>query len=110
ILGVAYKKDVDDVRESPAMEIMQILQHRGAVLSYSDPYVPKLHKMREYDFSKMSSMPLTEEVLKSNDVTLITTDHSSFDYQRIVDHASLVVDTRNATRAVTRGREKIVSA
>ena len=110
ILGVAYKKDVDDVRESPALEIMEILQAKGAVLSYSDPYIPRLHKMRAYDFSHMSSLPLNEDVLKSQDLVLITTDHSSIDYQWVVDHASSIVDTRNATRRVTRGREKIVKA
>src|SRR5438132_506750 len=110
VLGVAYKKDVDDVRESPALEIMEILQHNGAVLSYSDPYIPRLHKMRAYDFSHMSSLDLTEDLLKSQDLVLITTDHTSVDYQRVVDHAPLVVDTRNATRSVTRGREKIVRA
>src|SRR5881397_1472876 len=78
ILGVAYKKDVDDVRESPALEIMEILQHNGAVLSYSDPYIPRLHKMRAYDFSHMVSLELTEDVLKAHDVTLITTDHTDF--------------------------------
>src|SRR3989475_2687061 len=110
ILGVAYKKDVDDVRESPALEIMEILQAKGALLSYSDPYIPRLHKMRAYDFSHMSSLPLNEDVLKSQDLVLITTDHSSIDYQWVVDHASSIVDTRNATRHVTRGREKIVKA
>jgi UDP-N-acetyl-D-glucosamine dehydrogenase len=110
ILGVAYKKDVDDVRESPAMEIMEILQHKGANLSYSDPYIPRLHKMRAYDFSHMSSVSLTEDLLKSQDAVVITTDHSSVKYQWIVDHAKLVVDTRNATRGITKGREKIVHA
>ena len=110
ILGVAYKKDVDDVRESPALEIMELLQAKGAVLSYCDPYIPRLHKMRAYDFSHMSSVELTESTLKSIDVALITTDHTNFDYQFIVDHAPLVVDTRNATKMVTRGREKIVRA
>jgi len=110
MLGVAYKKDVDDVRESPAMEIMELLQARGAVLSYSDPYIPKLHKMRNYDFSHMSSVELKADVLKSQDVVLITTDHTVFDYQSIVDNSGLIVDTRNATRKVTRGREKIVRA
>lgn len=110
ILGVAYKKDVDDVRESPALEIMELLQAKGAVLSYSDPYIPRLHKMRHYDFSEMSSVSLTEEVLGSQDLALITTDHTTFDYQWIVEHTSLVVDTRNATRKVTCGREKIVTA
>ena len=110
VLGVAYKKDVDDVRESPALEIMEILQHSGAVLSYSDPYIPRLHKMRAYDFSHMSSLELTEDLLKSQDLVLITTDHTSIDYQRVVDHAQAVVDTRNATRGATRGREKILRA
>lgn len=110
ILGVAYKKDVDDFRESPAMEIMEILQHKGAILSYSDPYIPRLHKMRAYDFSHMSSVPLTEAVLKNQDVALIATDHTSFDYQWIVNNSSIVVDSRNATRKVTSGREKIMGA
>ena len=110
VLGVAYKKDVDDVRESPSLEIMKLLKERGADISYSDPFIPKLHKMREYDFSYMSSAPLTEETLRSYDVVLITTDHSKLDYQWIVDHSRLVVDTRNATKAVRNGREKIVRA
>ncbi len=110
VLGVAYKKDVDDVRESPAMEIMELLQHKGAVLSYSDPYIPRLHKMRAYDFSRMSSVDLTEAELKRHDLAIVTTDHTSFDYQFIVDHSQVVVDTRNAARHVTRGREKIVRA
>src|SRR5213594_3806169 len=90
VLGVAYKKDVDDVRESPALEIMELLQHRGAILSYHDPYISQLHKMRAYDFSHMVSLELTEDVLKAHDVALITTDHTDFDYQRIVDHAPVV--------------------
>jgi len=110
ILGVAYKKDVDDVRESPALEIMELLQHKGAVLSYSDPYVPRLHKMRAYDFSHMASVELTDEVVRGSDVILIATDHSNFDYQGIVNNARLVVDTRNATRNVVHGREKIIRA
>jgi UDP-N-acetyl-D-glucosamine dehydrogenase len=110
VLGVAYKKDVDDVRESPALEIMELLQHKGAILSYSDTYIARLHKMRAYDFSHMSSLELTDSVLKAHDVALITTDHTNVDYQWIVDNAQLVVDTRNATRKVTRGREKIVRA
>ena len=110
VLGVAYKKDVDDVRESPALEIMKLLKERGADLSYSDPYIPKLHKMREYDFSYMSSLPLTKEILAEKDVVLITTDHSNTDYQWVVDHSNLVIDTRNATRHVRNGRDRIVRA
>src|SRR5215467_5242118 len=110
VLGVAYKKDVDDVRESSSLEIMKLLKERGAEISYSDPYIPKLHKMREYDFSYMSSEPLTENTLRSKDLVLIATDHSTIDYQWVVDHSSLVVDTRNATKAVCNGRDRIVRA
>ena len=110
VLGVAYKKDVDDVRESPSLEIMKLLKDRGAEISYSDPYVPKLHKMREYDFSYMSSEPLTENTLRNKELVLITTDHSKIDYQWVVEHSSLVVDTRNATKTVRNGRDRIVRA
>jgi len=110
ILGVAYKKDVDDVRESPALEIMKLLKERGAELVYSDPYIPRMHKMREYDFSYMSSVPLNEDSLRSCDLVVITTDHTNVDYQLVVDHSRIVVDTRNATRRVTRGMEKVVRA
>jgi UDP-N-acetyl-D-glucosamine dehydrogenase len=104
MLGVAYKKDVDDVRESPALEIMELLQERGAVLSYSDPYIPKLHKMRAHDFSHMTSEPLTVETLRGQDLVLIATDHTKVDYQWLVDNSALVVDTRNATKGVTGGK------
>jgi UDP-N-acetyl-D-glucosamine dehydrogenase len=110
MLGVAYKKDVDDVRESPALEIMELLQARGAILSYSDPFIPRLHKMRAYDFSHMASSPLNAEYLKSHDVALIATNHTTFDYQFIVDNSAIVVDTRNATKGVTRGLNKVVRA
>ena len=89
---------------------MEILQDKGAILTYSDPYIPRLHKMRRYDFSYMSSAPLTEELLRKHDAVLITTDHTGIDYQWLVTHSQLVVDTRNATREVLQGREKIVRA
>jgi len=110
ILGVAYKKDVDDVRESPALEIMELLQERGAVLCYSDPYIPRLHKMRAHDFSQLTSLPLTVETLRNQDLVLITTDHTNIDYQWLVENSPIVVDTRNATRAVKGGSKKIVRA
>jgi UDP-N-acetyl-D-glucosamine dehydrogenase len=110
ILGVAYKKDVDDVRESPSLEIMELLQDKGATLLYHDPYIAKLHKMRKHDFSHMSSTPLTDDLLKNLDAVLIATDHTGIDYQRVVDHAPVTVDSRNATRGITRGREKVVKA
>ena len=108
VLGVAYKKDVDDLRESPTLKIMEILQKRGAICDYNDPYFPRLHKMRHYDYSNMNSVPLHGETLRKYDAVLIATDHSSYDYAAIVDAAKLVIDTRNATRRVIRHREKIV--
>ncbi len=110
ILGVAYKKDVDDPRESPAFKLMEMLGERGAVLSYSDPHVPKLPKMRDYPMPNLASETLTAEFLASLDVALIVTDHTGFDYAHIVKHAPLVIDTRNATRAVGGGRHNIVHA
>jgi UDP-N-acetyl-D-glucosamine dehydrogenase len=108
LLGVAYKKDVDDLRESPSLKLLELLTQRGAVLDYNDPYFPALHKMRHYDFSNMRSVELTPERLGSYDCVLIATDHSSYDYEAIVRGAKLVIDTRNATRRVQSGREKIV--
>ena len=110
ILGVAYKKDVDDVRESPSLEIMELLQDKGATLLYHDPYIPKLHKMRKHDFSHMSSTPLTDDMLRGLDAVLIATDHTGVDYQRVVEQSAVTVDSRNATRGITRGREKVVKA
>ncbi|MGA8220668.1 MAG: nucleotide sugar dehydrogenase [Candidatus Acidiferrales bacterium] len=109
ILGVAYKKDVDDLRESPALKLLELLTDRGAALDYNDPYFPALHKMRHYDFSQMRSVNLAPERLASYDCVLIATDHTSYDYDAIVRDAKLVVDTRNATRRVKLHREKIVS-
>ena len=108
VLGVAYKKDVDDLRESPTLKIMQLLQQRGAHLDYNDPYFPKLHKMRHYNYENMKSVPLTPQTLGSYDAVVIATDHTSYDYAAIADAAKLVIDTRNATRRVVRHREKIV--
>ena len=108
LLGVAYKKDVDDLRESPSLKLLELLTERGAVMDYNDPYFPALHKMRHYDFSKMRSVELMPEKLGSYDCVLIATDHSSYDYDAIVRGARLVVDTRNATRRVQNGREKVV--
>lgn len=108
LLGVAYKKDVDDLRESPALKILQLLHERGAKLDYNDPYFPKLHKMRHYDYSHMKSVALDPRTIASYDCVVIATDHSSYDYAAIVDAAKLVVDTRNATRRLVRHREKII--
>jgi UDP-N-acetyl-D-glucosamine dehydrogenase len=108
LLGVAYKKDVDDLRESPSLKLLELLSARGAMLDYNDPYFPALHKMRHYDFSNMKSVELSADRLASYDCVLIATDHSSYDYDAIVRNSKLVVDTRNATRNVKQHREKIV--
>lgn len=101
ILGMAYKKDVDDPRESPSFELLELLLHRGAVLTYSDPHVPALPKMRHYHLPPMQSTPLTPEFLAAQDCVLISTDHTAFDYPFIARHSRLIVDTRNATRNVS---------
>jgi len=109
ILGLAYKKDTDDVRESPALEIINILKNKQADVYYNDPYIPKTHKMRKYDFDLKSSN-FTADFLKQMDAVVIVTDHSSYDYEWIVRHANLVLDTRNATREVKTNRHKIIKA
>jgi UDP-N-acetyl-D-glucosamine dehydrogenase len=108
MLGVAYKKDVDDLRESPSLKLLELLTDRGANVDYNDPYFPALHKMRHYDFSHLQSIPLSPEALGKYDCVLIATDHTAYDYNMIVEKARLVVDTRNATRRVVGSREKIV--
>jgi UDP-N-acetyl-D-glucosamine dehydrogenase len=111
VLGVAYKKDIDDPRESPSFELMKLLGERGAVLSYNDPHVPSLPKMRHYpDLPSMESQPLTPSYLAAQDCVLISTDHSAYDYDFIVNHSKLVLDTRNSTKNVKDGREKIRKA
>lgn len=109
LLGVAYKKDVDDLRESPSLKLLELLTARGAVMDYNDPFFPSLHKMRQYDFSNMRSVDLEQERLAGYDCLLIATDHSTYDYDAIVRCAQLVVDTRNATRHVKQNRGKIVN-
>ena len=109
VLGLAYKKDIDDRRESPSLKLMEIINDKGGEADYHDPFIPVLGKMRHYDFEK-ESVPLTAENLAKYDAVLISTDHSVFNYDFIVQHAKLVVDTRNATANVKEGREKIVKA
>lgn len=109
VLGLAYKKDIDDRRESPSLKLMEIINDKGGEADYHDPFIPVLGKMRHYDFEK-ESVPLTAENLAKYDAVLISTDHSVFNYDFIVEHAKLVVDTRNATANVKEGREKIVKA
>src|SRR5437667_7283177 len=89
VLGLAYKKDVDDIRESPSIELIELLKSKGAHVDYNDPFVPSTHKQREHDL-RMKSVPLTPDNLAGYDCVLIATDHSSYDYESIVKHSKLV--------------------
>jgi UDP-N-acetyl-D-glucosamine dehydrogenase len=96
LIGVAYKKDISDARESPALKIMELLEKRGAVVSYHDPYVPEITLPNPG--AKLQSVPLTDEALASADCVIIATDHSAIDYRLVADQAPLIVDTRNVLR------------
>jgi UDP-N-acetyl-D-glucosamine dehydrogenase len=105
ILGVAYKRDISDLRESPALDVIRLLQEKGANVRYCDPYVSVIRMDNGPD---LKATPLTEQVIKNADCAAIITDHTSFNYQWIVDKAPLVVDTRNATKNVVANKKKIV--
>ena len=98
VLGLAYKPDVDDVRESPSFEIIELLRAEGAHVDYSDPYIKATWKMRRYNLG-LTSVELTPETVASYDAVVISTNHSAFDYGMLAEHAKLVVDTRDAMRA-----------
>ena len=106
VLGLAYKKNIDDTRESPAVEIMDLLQDKGAEVAYSDPHVPKFPRKRNYHFD-LQSVALTPESIASYDCLVLATDHDGFDYQQLVQHARLVVDTRGRLGV---GRANVVAA
>jgi UDP-N-acetyl-D-glucosamine dehydrogenase len=93
VLGISYKKNVDDMRESPAVEIMELLAAKGVDIYYSDPFFESFPPMREHSFA-LNSVSLTSNVLKSFDAILLTTDHDAFDYSLIQQHAPLIIDTR----------------
>ncbi|HEY2066354.1 MAG TPA: nucleotide sugar dehydrogenase, partial [Gemmatimonadaceae bacterium] len=105
VIGVAYKRDIDDVRESPALDVIRLLEADGAEVVYHDPYVPVFRE----DGHEWHSVALTDAEIGQADVVVIITDHRKLDYQRLVDHAGLIVDTRNATSTATRTRARIVS-
>jgi UDP-N-acetyl-D-glucosamine dehydrogenase len=107
ILGLAYKKDVDDTRESPSLKLMELFLARGAKVDYNDPYVATTRKLRKYDF-QMKSIPITKANLANYDCVVISTNHSSYDYKFIVRNSKLVVDTRNATAGLK--SKKVVKA
>jgi UDP-N-acetyl-D-glucosamine dehydrogenase len=94
ILGMAYKPDIDDVRESPGLRIIELLRDKGARVSYHDPHIAKLHRMRSYDFD-LTSTPLTQDLLRQTDCVIVVTHHKAVDYRMVADCAQLVVDTRN---------------
>ena len=104
VLGVAYKKDIDDMRESPALDVMRLLEERGAHVDYHDPWVPTYRE----DGHERTGVALTAEALERADAVVIVTDHSNVDYQLVVDHAPLVIDTRHATGRLRRSRARIV--
>jgi UDP-N-acetyl-D-glucosamine dehydrogenase len=105
VLGVAYKRDINDVRESPALDVIRLLEERGAHVEYHDPFV---HEFREEDGHVRKGVDLSEEMLRWADSVVIVTDHKSIDYQRVVDHAVLVVDTRNVLAGLKPGRARVV--
>jgi UDP-N-acetyl-D-glucosamine dehydrogenase len=109
VLGLAYKPDVDDVRESPSFELIEKLEHLGAHVDYNDPHVPATHKMRHHDL-RMASVPLSPQALAGYDCIVIATHHKAYDWQLVADNAKLIIDTRNAMREVRGKRDHIVSA
>jgi len=111
VMGVAYKKNIDDIRESPALAIMDLLLERGAEVAYHDPHCPVIPPTREHrHLAGRRSRPLDPSTLANSEAALIVTDHDAVDYAALVAGVPLVVDTRNATRHVDAGRERIVMA
>jgi len=108
ILGLAYKKDVDDTRESPSFRLIELLTGKGARVDYNDPYLPRTYKVRKYDF-KLNSVPVTPANLRKYDCVILATDHSEYDARLIARHAGLIVDTRNMFGRIKR-RKNIVKA
>ena len=105
VLGVAYKKDIDDVRESPALDVIRLLELDGAEVVFHDPYVPVIRE----DGHVRHGVELTDEELEAADAVVIITDHSSIDYQRVLDRSAVIVDTRNVTARMISGRGRIIS-
>jgi UDP-N-acetyl-D-glucosamine dehydrogenase len=109
VLGVAYKKDIDDMRESPALSIIDLLRARGAEITYHDPYVEEVtfdHAYTIGDGEPLRNTELTDDLIKSSDCVIICTEHSTVDYHRVCQLADLIVDTRNALNVETRNGSK----
>jgi UDP-N-acetyl-D-glucosamine dehydrogenase len=109
VLGIAYKKDVDDQRESPSFKLMELLQEKGAEVIYNDPHLPAITPVRKYSFT-MESTELTSETLASVDCVLLATNHSAYDYPFILEHSDLIIDTRNSFSGLEGAAEKVVQA
>jgi UDP-N-acetyl-D-glucosamine dehydrogenase len=111
VLGLAYKKNIDDLRESPSIRLIELFRQKGARVEYHDPYCPKMKEMRHQPkyMLEMQSVPL-EQGVSWADVVVIATDHDNIDYEKLVRDAKLVVDTRNATKEVKFGKDKIKTA
>jgi UDP-N-acetyl-D-glucosamine dehydrogenase len=109
VLGLAYKPDVDDVRESPSFELIEKLEHLGASVDYHDPFVPKTHKMRHHDL-QMASVEFSARKLAEYDAVVIATNHSTYDWQLVADHAKLVIDTRGVLRGQRGNRDNVTQA
>jgi UDP-N-acetyl-D-glucosamine dehydrogenase len=110
MLGLAYKKDIDDPRESPAFKLLELLQQKGASVVYNDPNIPRFPDSEHYKHLKVNSVPVTSDTLAAVDAAVIVTNHSDYDYEMIARYAPLIVDTRNACAGQTDRREKIVRA
>jgi UDP-N-acetyl-D-glucosamine dehydrogenase len=110
VLGLAYKRDVDDVRESPSVTLIELLQQRGAKVEYHDPFIPSGKPMREHNITHLRSIPLTAASVRRSDCVLIATDHTDVDYDMVCKHAPLVVDTRNVTGKKRRPAKRVVKA
>ena len=111
VVGLAYKRDIDDVRESPSLELLKILKEKGANVDFHDPYIHEIPKTRKYsELAGIKNVALTPETVGLYDAVLIATDHSQIDYGMLAKAASLIVDTRNAMAAVADGRMNIVKA
>jgi UDP-N-acetyl-D-glucosamine dehydrogenase len=109
VLGLAYKKNIDDIRESPSIELIEIFKKRGCKVDYNDPYIPTTHKQREHDL-RMRSVPLTAANTKRYDCVVISTDHDCYDYGMIVKNAKVVIDTRNACARVKGPKKNVYKA
>jgi UDP-N-acetyl-D-glucosamine dehydrogenase len=109
ILGLAYKRDVDDARESPSLKLMEILREKGSEVDYNDPYIPEAPRLRKYKLER-GSVPLTEENLGSYDCVIVATDHSAYDPAFILEHSRLVIDTRNLIRDSNGHSDRVVKA